>query len=225
MAKFVMSDIVPEFFRAFENSGHWVEAARSVEVFLNPEKKHADMQLLPIGGKIIELNEVDYSFENTIKCEKSAEKNYPGNVLLNCLLMDNKLYGKLSAVDKAVIKLCDSLGIERININQGYTRCSTLVINDNAAITSDIGIKNALEKNGAKVLLISPGYIELKGFDYGFIGGAGVSFDGKTVFFGNVKKHPDYEKIRAFCEKNNSNIEIWCENLPLTDIGGAVRIN
>ena len=130
----------------------------------------------------------------------------------------------MRAIDKAVLKLCESLEIETINVNQGYTRCSTLVINDRAAITSDISIKNALESNGAEVLLISPGNIFLDGFDYGFIGGAGVSFDGKTVFFGNVKKHPDYEKIRGFCKKYNSKLEILCEHIPLTDIGGAVRI-
>lgn len=224
MAMFVMSDIVPEFCRAFETMGHRVVAASSVEIFYKPERKHADMQLLTIGEKIIELREADYGFANTIKCEKSAEQKYPGNVLLNCLLLNNKLYGKLRAVDKAVLKLCESLEIETINVNQGYTRCSTLVINDRAAITSDISIKNALESNGVEVFLISPGNIFLDGFDYGFIGGAGVSFDGKTVFFGNVKKHPDYEKIRVFCKKYNSKLEILCEHIPLTDIGGAVRI-
>ena len=92
MAMFVMSDIVPEFCRAFETMGHRVVAAQSVEIFYKPERKHADMQLLTIGEKIIELREADYGFANTIKCERSAEQKYPGNVLLNCLLLNNKHY-------------------------------------------------------------------------------------------------------------------------------------
>lgn len=62
--------------------------------------------------------------------------------------------------------------IEIVNINQGYARCSTLILNNRTAVTADISVKNALEKDGAKVLLISSGDIKLEGYDYGFIGGA-----------------------------------------------------
>ena len=225
MADFVMSDIVPDFCRAIEKTGNRVIKTNPVNAFYEAERKHADMQILPIGGKIIELRETEYGFKNPVKCEKCAEQKYPGNVLLNCLLLNNKLYGKLSAADPSVMKICASLGIKTVNVNQGYTRCSTLIIGNKAAITSDNGIKTALESDGAEVLLIQPGNIVLDGFDYGFIGGAGVSYNGKTFFFGNIKNHPDYERIRAFCNKYNSELEILCNDIPLTDIGGAVIID
>ena len=66
--------------------------------------------------------------------------------------------------------------------------------------------------------------IELKGYDYGFIGGAGFYDSGKVYFFGNIKNHPDYDKIKEFIKYNNSIIEIICQDMPITDIGGAVII-
>ena len=55
----------------------------------------------------------------------------------------------------------------------------------------------------------------------GFIGGAGFADEGVVRFFGNVKKHPDYEKIKVFCEKYDSKIEILCPEEPLTDLGNV----
>jgi hypothetical protein len=90
---------------------------------------------------------------------------------------------------------------------------------------TEAGIEKALKNNGVEVLLISPGNIELKGFDYGFIGGAGFYNNGTVYFFGNVKKHPDYDKIKQFCDSYNSDIEILCQDMPLTDIGSAVVLS
>ena len=47
---------------------------------------------------------------------------------------------------------------------------------------------------------------------------------GKVYFFGNIKNHPDYDKIKEFIKYNNSIIEIICQDMPITDIGGAVII-
>ena len=173
------------------------------------------MQLLRINDRL-------FTIEN---CEKPVGERYPENIRLNCLLLGNCLYGKLSAVDTSVIDYCSENGIKLVDVNQGYTRCSTLVINENAVITADKSIEKALKNNGADVLLISPGNITLEGFDYGFIGGASFTENDTVYFFGNIKEHPDHKKIKAFCEKYNSNIEILCEEAPLTDIGGAVLIS
>ena len=123
-----------------------------------------------------------------------------------------------------MLDYCKNNGIKTVNVNQGYARCSTLIVAQNAAITADKSIEKALKSNGAEALLISEGNIRLEGFDYGFIGGASCTDEKTVYFFGNVKKHPDYEKIKAFCDRYNSNIEILCEDEPLTDIGGAVLI-
>ena len=73
--------------------------------------------------------------------------------------------------------------------------------------------------------MISQGNIELDGYDYGFIGGAGGRIDDNTViFFGNIEKHPDYISIKEFCAKHSVTIKCLCKNMPLTDIGGIVKV-
>ena len=212
MKTLVMSDEYPCFCRALEQQGYKIIPTENIEVFLKPERRHADMQLLAIGDKVFTLAD----------CKEPIRAQYPGNVRLNCLYLGGRLYGKLSATASAVLDYCRRHDIECVNVNQGYTRCSTLVLSDCAAITADKSIERALQSNGVEVLLISAGHIRLEGFDYGFIGGAGFADEGVVRFFGNVKKHPDYEKIKVFCEKYDSKIEILCPEEPLTDLGGRV---
>ena len=228
MYTFVMSDKYPQFCKEIQKMGNRVISSDTIDLFHSPEQKHADMQVLPINDKIFILNECvklknKLSHKNLIFCSKKAGKSYPENILLNCLFMNNTLYGKLSATDKNVLEYCKSCNIKTVNVNQGYTRCSTLIINQNTAITSDPSISKALNKNGAEVLLISPGNIVLEGFDYGFIGGASTKINDTIFFFGNLENHPDYIKIKEFCFNHNSNIELLCKNMPLTDIGGIVK--
>ena len=60
-------------------------------------------------------------------------------------------------------------------------------------------------KYGIDVLLISPGYIDLPGLDYGFIGGAsGLIGKNKLFFTGRLNAHPDYNRIVDFLQKNKS---------------------
>lgn len=230
MSTFVMSDKYPCFVREIEKLGNTVITSDTVNTFPIPEQRHADMQILPINSKVFILNECKLlasklSNKNIIYCKNKAGDRYPKNILLNFLYINNTLYGKLSAIDKNLLVYCRNNNIKTVNVNQGYARCSTLVVNDNAAVTSDLSIKKALKNNGVEVLLISPGNIVLDGYDYGFIGGASGKIDENTVvFFGNVKNHPDYFKIKNFADKHNVSIKILCKENPLTDIGGVVKI-
>lgn len=214
MKKLVMSKKIPCFCEELNKFGYEIIPTKKINTFLEPEQYHADMQILCIKNKVITLDD----------CIKKPGKNYPENILLNCLYHNNKLYGKLSATDSSVREYCRENNIETVNVNQGYTRCSTLVVNDKAVITADKSIEKGMKNNGVEVLLISAGNIVLEGFDYGFIGGASFSDNNTIYFFGDITKHPDYNKIKEFTSKHNSIIEILCKTQPLTDIGGAVLI-
>ena len=214
MKKLVMSKRYPCFCEELQKFGYKIIPTKKIKTFLEPEQYHADMQILCIKNKVIKLDD----------CIKKPGKNYPENILLNCLYHNNKLYGKLSATDSSVREYCRENNIETVNVNQGYTRCSTLVVNDKAVITADKSIEKGMKNNGVEVLLISAGKIVLEGFDYGFIGGASFSDNNTIYFFGDITKHPDYNKIKEFTSKHNSIIEILCKTQPLTDIGGAVLI-
>lgn len=230
MSTFVMSDKYPCFVREIENHGHTVISSDTVDIFPIPEQKHADMQILPINSDIFILNECTalaekIPNERLIYCDEKAGDKYPENILLNFLFLNNTLYGKLSAIDKNLLDFCEENNIRTVNINQGYARCSTLVLNEKAVITSDFSIEKALKNDGVEVLLISSGNIILDGYNYGFIGGASGKLDENTVaFFGNVTSHPDYRRIEKFCNNHNISIKILCKDMPLTDIGGIVKI-
>ena len=212
--KVVMSGEYPEFVAASEDLGHNVIQTERVDCFHKPEQLHADMQILKIRDRIFTLD----------TCRRKPAGDYPNNVLLNCLYLGNKLYGKLSAIDETVLEYCEEKQIEMINVNQGYTRCSTLVVSDNAVITADPSVEKAMRKSGVEVLRISSGQIRLEGFDYGFIGGCSAKIGNTIFFFGNIKSHSDYEIIKTFIINHNSELEILYESIPLTDIGGAVII-
>lgn len=144
---------------------------------------------------------------------------------MNFLFLNNTLYGNLSSIDTNLLDYCIKNNIKTVNVNQGYARCSTLVLNNNAAVTSDLSIEKALKNNGVEVLLISSGNIVLDGYNYGFIGGASGKIDENTVaFFGDIENHPDYNNIENFCWKHNVSIKVICKDIPLTDIGGIVKI-
>lgn len=215
MKTVLMSGLYPCFCKKLAEFGYNIILSEKIEAFPEPEQNHADMQALRINDKL-------FTLEN---CAKKAGEKYPENILLNCIYINNTLYGKLDSIDDNVLDHCKANGIKTVNVNQGYARCSSLQISENAVITADKSIEKALQNNWADVLLINEGNIELKGYNYGFIGGAGFYDNGIVYFFGNIKAHPDYDKIREFFKQYNSKIEILCQDMPITDIGGAVIIN
>ena len=150
--------------------------------------------------------------------EKIPGDSYPHDVVCNALMYGGKLYGKLSALAPEILRLADDSGIEAVNVAQGYAGCSALACGD-ILLTADPSVRNAVSERDGSVLLLSPGGIDLPGYDTGFIGGAGGYADGHAVFFGDVRRHPDGERIAQALSARG----IVCHSLgvgPLTDFGG-----
>ena len=102
-------------------------------------------------------------------------------------------------------------------MNQGYAKCSTAVC-DRGIITADETIYSACCENGINALKITQGNVKLSGYEYGFIGGASGIIDGKLTFFGDIRKHPDYLKIKEFCDFD------YIPDFALTDVGTIMCI-
>lgn len=112
----------------------------------------------------------------------------------------------------------------RIDVPQGYTKCSVCVVASDAIITADDVIASRAASAGMDVLKIAPGYILLDGFDYGFIGGASFKLDADTLAFtGTLDAHPDQAAIAAFLKKHGLRA-VYLTDGPLFDIGGAVAL-
>jgi len=163
--------------------------------------------------------ESDVTLEG-ITCGPLGNK-YPETVKFNIAKVNNHIICKFDSVDETIKRHIKEQAYQIIDVKQGYAKCSTAVIND-AIITSDKGIFRACEAENIKSLLIEPGHIVLEGLDHGFIGGSCVCFD-ETVFFnGDIKKHPDYQRIQAFITSLGKHIDDTKQ--PLTDIGSFIII-
>ncbi|MBE6668336.1 MAG: hypothetical protein E7607_08530 [Ruminococcaceae bacterium] len=172
---------------------------------------HADLSVLPLGNIL-------FTHENTLSSHLRAAaekreyeikiipeklgKSYPDDILLNCLVVGKYIFARADKISRTVIGYAEEKGYTVVNVNQGYARCTACPVSDSAVITSDKAIKKAALSQGLAVLEISGGHINLDGFPYGFIGGACGVLEDKLIFAGDLKMHPDGEKITEFCKKH-----------------------
>lgn len=145
-------------------------------------------------------------------------KKYPFDVTFNRAVIGSTLLSGKKTAECEIDTLAKKLGYISLKVNQGYTKCSTLTISENAVITADSSIAKAIESCGKEALTVSEGHITLDGYSHGFIGGAsGMCCD--TVYFaGDIATHPDGEKIVKFCHSHGKSTFSLCEGI-LNDIG------
>lgn len=191
---------------------------------------HADMAALHLGDKIIIIDKAQRSLKKALidngfcVTETLAEiaGEYPDDIALNFTVTDGYIAGNFTFADDNLLKLLSDK--TKIQVKQGYCKCSVLVIDDKAIITDDESIYRKASENGIESLLISKGDVMLSGHEYGFIGGASGKISSDTVvFFGNIKLHRDYEKISCFLKKHGCSY-ICTDNNSLRDIGGIIPL-
>ena len=143
---------------------------------------------------------------------------YPHDCALNCVIC-----GEIVICGKNAPKQLFA-GKTVLEVNQGYAKCSTIVVSDNAFITADKGIYKALTDYGFDALLTNNTGIMLNGYDCGFIGGcSGKVSNNLLVFTGDISRHNDHENIKSFCADHNVDIYSLGNNF-LYDYGGILPI-
>ncbi len=195
-----------------------------------PICNHADLQLLHLCENRILISDEhlcagDLNKEFSIKVADGLTGNeYPKDVRLNCKIIGNNIFLNIKTIAKEIIDFAESVNLNIINVNQGYTGCSICVINESAIITDDESIYRAAQNFLNDVLLISKGSIRLYGYDYGFIGGCcGKISENKLAFNGRIESHTDKYLIIDFLSNHNiETVELTDE--PLTDIGGIIPL-
>lgn len=185
------------------------------EIFLAPYLKNSDFPH--------ELERYDLHIH---VCDFTQDRNYPDDVQLNICRAGKYFYCNPETADREVLQyLQNTSGLRMIAVNQGYAACSALYLKDKALITSDNGICRAAENCGFDVLMITPGFIHLPGYSYGFIGGSAFFLNGQTLAFtGILANHPDEQRILEFLRKYQIN-PVFLTDQPIFDIGGAVCID
>ena len=159
---------------------------------------------------------------NIICGVKKIGREYPFDIAYNVARVGRTALHKFSYTEPEILEYYNKNNIKLINVNQGYSKCSVCVVNDEAIITSDQGIYNSA-KGELDVLLVKAGYVKLKNMPYGFIGGASGIIDGTLVFNGNIKEHSDYNNIKSFCANHHVNIYPLHDG-DLEDIGSVIQL-
>lgn len=175
--------------------------------------KNTPMLAKQLAGIGVNLNYTDYTISD----------KYPYNIYYNHIILNDLLICNVKYTDKFVYNYCYENIFKIINVKQGYTKCSTAIVSDNAIITSDISIYNGCKKY-IDVLKIESGFISLYGYNYGFIGGCcGKLCNDILAFTGKVSNHKNYNDIKSFLHNHRVNI-LELTNKPLVDIGSIIPI-
>ncbi len=153
-----------------------------------------------------------------IKGDKPVGGKYPETVHYNAVGIDNILIHNLQFSDEKLWK--KSL---QINVNQGYTRCNLLALNSKNYITSDLGIKKVLEKNGFNVFYVDPQQIVLPGQKYGFFPGCCGLFGDNVVVCGSLNHLKECKELKKFIRRNKMKITELYSGKPI-DVGSIFFI-
>ena len=146
---------------------------------------------------------------------------YPYDCVYNAACTGRFFIHKLDITDMRLLETAKAMDMILVDVPQGYTKCCTLIADEESIVTSDLGIAKACSKAGIDVLTIRPGHIALPGFKYGFIGGASGRV-GDTIYFeGDLSAHPDHDMIVSFLDSKGLEA-VYNKEMPLTDIGSIV---
>lgn len=144
---------------------------------------------------------------------------YPHTSPYNAVVSRSYLIHNLNHTDPLIREYCSDK--KSIHVNQAYTRCNLLPLNNDKFITSDKGIYNILSNNDIEVFYFNPESIILPEFTNGFFGGACGFYDNEIITIGNISDHhKDGNSLSEYLTQNSIAInELYAG--PLFD-GGSI---
>ncbi len=196
-------------------------------------KYHPDISICKLNNNniVVAPNVYDYYKNilnpygfNVIRGDSIIKNKYPYNIHYNIVILKNFAIHNFKYTDKVILDYIEKNNIKKINVSQGYCKCSICIVDDNSLITSDEGIYKEVIKHGIDCLLIEKGHIDLFELNYGFIGGCSFLIsNNELAFFGNIKNHPDYDKILNFVNSKNKSL-ISLSDDKLLDLGSIINL-
>ncbi len=226
-----VSEAAVSVIKALQERGIQVLEVKRHPKLAAPVASHPDMLLRPLpSGKLLGM--AGLRFRETLfgkgievrEILRQPEEIYPGDILLNSLILGNFCYGRRLSAAQELLDYCANGGLEFVDCRQGYARCSVAVAGAQLAITADKGLHHALSSRGVECLLIPPGGILLPGYNTGFIGGCcGLLDKDLLAFSGDLEKFCYGEIIMEFLDHHHVR---YCSLTagPMWDIGGIVPL-
>lgn len=218
---------------ALESRGFEVVPIPADSALPTPVNGHTDLNVFAYG-KTITLR-ADYHERNRslfdricssaglelfLSKEKAGSK-YPLDCGLCAAVSGKSFLYCAKSTDTALVSRFKGSGYKLLTLPQGYVKCSCAILSDGSVITADRGISKLTQDEGIDTLVITPGHVDLKGYGYGFIGGA-TGLCGDTLYVcGDLALHPDGRAIEAFAEKHGTKcVSLGCDKL--YDVGSLL---
>lgn len=230
---FIKSAVVgnyPEIIDALRQLGTEVIMLDENRSLSEPVRKHADMSCLSLGGgRFLTYDnalaeKLSLAGADVIIPKAAQSSDYPHDIGVNCLIIGKYIICNTTYCVPELREYAESNDLKLLNVRQGYARCSVAVIDERSVITADKGIAERMSGEGFDVLLIRPGFIELPGYDCGFIGGCcGKMSKDRILFSGSLRSHPDGAAITEFVTSRGVEIITASDGI-LYDFGGFIAV-
>lgn len=192
---------------------------------------HPDIVIHPLNHDTIVVapNVFDYYYGalsdlgiRVLKGNKKLAGRYPDDIAYNVARLNNIAIHNFHYTDDRILEYIERNKIGKIEIKQGYSKCSLMIVDEESAITSDKPMYSRLKEKGYDVLLIDQGHIDLPGQVYGFIGGASGSLSrDKILISGKLDGHPNKNEILEFIEARKKEL-IYLSWEKIIDIGTII---
>ena len=228
----LVSGQYPQISRALEQIGIRPFLTEPDTRLPSPVAWHPDMQACGLDGKLFVLRGGPLSqalhrqgLGDFCRTSQEPGDRYPEDVICNVLSWTRFAMGNPHTADQVILQAAKDAGLQWISVKQGYAACSTALVDGHTAITADAGVAIQLERQGLETLRIEPGYISLPGYRTGFLGGCcGKIAPDVMAFAGQLKYHPDGQKIRAFLRMHGVRETELIDGC-LLDIGGLLALS
>ncbi|MDO9510678.1 MAG: hypothetical protein Q7J34_02875 [Bacteroidales bacterium] len=190
-----------------------------------PIGSHPDVFLCNTGRYVVYapgtpayvLNAIsDYGFPLKIG-KRSLGNQYPSTAAYNCVITNDFLIHKEGCTDKSILEDCQSL--QFVSVNQAYTRCSLLALNERNFITSDRRIEKVLKALQCEVLYLPSDDVVLPDYPHGFIGGCMGILGNRIFTTGSFNGIKDGYLARAFIKDRGFEL-IELTKGSMIDVGG-----
>jgi len=190
---------------------------------------HPDIFFFSVQNKLIVAPNLPESYKKLLHKKnisfiegiENVEENYPMAARYNAVATNKYFIHRTDISDPEIIESANHL--TKIQVRQGFTRCSLLPLRENNFITSDDGIYKTLVNRGMQVLFVNPEQILLPGHPYGFFGGTCGICDNTVFFLGSLTHYNDGENVKIFLKNLGYKI-IELYDGPLFDGGSIIFI-
>lgn len=222
--------------KIFEVLNHYCTEIIKTRPHLNlmePINGHPDMVMMQYDNRTLIVCPEEYKYYhgklavkgiNVIEGTNRLKKEYPLDIPYNAVRIGNTIIHKAAYTDYRVVEKATMDKLLRVDVKQGYTKCSVINLQNHGIITADKQIAELANDIGIDSLLVSSGNVELDGFEYGFIGGATGYHNGRLFLTGTLDHHPDFDDIQAFIETKGIQL-VYLSNNPIYDYGTIIILN